>query len=124
MIMGLMCALSMCYEVGVMPALAEAIGNAEISVKKAVPPQLARYCFKRGNPAPARAGRPPGTRNSMTILEEAAPKIAKHFIKRSFQSDPVLIDAMRRILPIDQPAVAATQVVVFIGSDGEHGLPR
>ena len=84
---------------------------------------LKAYQFKQGQKPPAKAGRPKGSKNAVTMLHEAAPKIAKHFIKRSFQSDKVLISAMDRIIPVEKSSPnVGPQVVIFAG---EHGvLPR
>lgn len=82
---------------------------------------LKAYQFKAGalNPAQTdpRAHRQRGTLNAATILERSTPRIAKHYVKRSLQSDPVLIDAMKRILPVADEAGQRSPAVVIIMSD-------
>ena len=89
-----------------MPAVLDAL-PVESAIVSAPPAKvrdyshLRAYQFKPGQHVQGR-GRPKGSKNAATILERAAPKIAQHFIRRAFQSDPVLIDAMKRVLPIEQ----------------------
>lgn len=99
-----------------MPADLEAEETAELRVKTPVPPQLARYVFQPGHQALRGGGRPKGMLNAATILEKSTPRIAKQYVKRALQSDPVLIDAMKRILPVtdaDVSSPAPTVVIVF-----------
>ena len=87
------------------------------------PPQLRPYLFRPGQPAMPGSGRPKGSRNVAKLVEEAAPALTKHYLRRAKKSDPVLIDAMKRILPVENSdgAMTGPQVIIFLG-DGE--LPR
>ena len=74
--------------------------------------QTTRQVYRPGKGAYIRedgkTGRPKGRKNNATLLARASQGIVKHYIKRTKTSDPVLIDAMKRILPIENES-------------GEHG---
>lgn len=83
---------------------------------------LKAYQFQRGNVPRAdrtgHIGRPKGMLNAATILERSTPRIAKHYVKRSLQSDPVLIDAMKRILPVAEAGnIPSNTVIVIVSPD-------
>lgn len=99
-----------------------AIVSPEISPLSRCPPQLQAYRFKSGENARAGPGRPKGMKNAQTSILEAAPFLAKQYIKRAAKSDAICIDARKWIMPTDEDSTAsADRVVIFLGG-GE--LPR
>jgi hypothetical protein len=85
---------------------------------------LKPYQFGPGNNANPH-GRPVGSKNRITpqaLFKRRELGMTYQYCKRAMKSDAVLIDAMKRILPVnDDTQRSPMQVVVFVG-DGT--LPR
>ena len=98
-----------------MPTVLEATENATGRVSKGMPPQLARYAFKRGQAPPPGAGRPKGSRDAATIYMESLPLKAKQWVRST--NPAVLIDARKLAIPDAEPVnPLAPQIIVFVGT--------
>ena len=93
-----------------MAAVLDATDCATATVKRGIPKQLAPYIFKPGHERVPGSGRAPGTRNSVNVLLDAAPRIAKSYIKSCVvdRAPGTLNDARRWIMPVDSDKVGAT----------------
>ena len=98
-----------------MPGALEADVIATTSLKKAVPPQLAKYAFKPGEAHVRSPGRPKGSRDAATIYLESLPLKAKQWVKST--NPAVLIDARKLAIPdADTESQRSPQVIVFLGA--------
>ena len=85
---------------------------------------LKPWQFQPGHAPINGGGRPKGSKSFSTILVDAAPRLAKSYLREALKgSAPLLQDARKMFMPIDDDAVASpVRVMVFIG-DGAL-LPR
>ena len=104
--------------------LEDAIETATDSKPSRMPKQLAAFAFKPGHAPVNGGGRPKGSKSFSTILIEAAPKLGKAYLREALKgSAPLLQDARKIFMPIDEDAATSPmRVMVFIG-DGSL-LPR
>jgi len=59
--------------------------------------------FRKGHAPLPHVGRPKGVKNAQTLLLEAAPRLAKRYLKEALTGNPaLLVDARRWMLPIEQ----------------------
>ena len=98
-----------------MPAVLDATENATGRVSTRMPPQLAKYAFKKGQPPPLHAGRPKGVQNAATIYMDSLPLKAKQWVKST--NPAVLIDARKLAIPDAEPVnPLAPHIIVFVGT--------
>lgn len=83
---------------------------------------LKAYQFQRGHVALPGSGRPKGMKNAQTSILEAAPMLARHYIKRAAKSDAICIDARKWILPVEDEATMSGAGVVIVIT--EAAMPR
>ena len=105
--------------------IAELTPTPSVKKLRTLPEVLHQYKLQPGHPALPGCGRPKGSRNrlsAMDILKRRETRIAKRYVDRAEQSDTVLIDAMKHLMPKDAESARALNVVIFAGS-GEL-LPR
>lgn len=83
---------------------------------------LKAYQFQKGAPKPG-PGRPKGSKSFSTILTQAAPRIAKRYVKEALAGNAsILTDARKVFVPTDADSVTpSTNVVIFAG---QGALPR
>jgi len=88
-----------------------------VPAQKTVPPRdyshLKHYHFKPGNQIAKLGGRPKGVLNSQTILMKSAPKLARTYVREALKgSTPLLVDARKWILPVEQLIPQSTVTIV------------
>lgn len=104
------------YRSGGMAAVLDATDCATATVKRGIPKQLAPYIFKPGHERVPGSGRAPGTRNSVNVLLDAAPQLAKSYIRAGVKdrAPAILNDARKWIMPIDSDAPVTVQPLTLI----------
>ena len=108
------------YRSGGMAAVLEIELNAISTATKRIPPQLAPYLFKKGQPAPPGAGRRKGSRDAATIYLESLPLKARQWVKST--APATLIDARKIALPIESDVAGSGDSGPILAFLAQHML--